>query len=90
LKHGALSSGGGNVSIAWSIARNGGGPILKFRWRERGGPPVRGPGQRGFGTLLLESTFKSVKFDYAPEGLTCEIHVPLGSGESTASPQLSA
>jgi len=89
LKHGALSSGGGNVSIAWTIASNGGGPILKFRWRERGGPAVRGPGQRGFGTLLLESTFKGVTFDYAREGLTCEIRVPLGDSEFAASPQLS-
>src|SRR5262249_15258029 len=39
LKHGALSCAGGNVSIAWSIASNGGGPVLKFRWRELGGPP---------------------------------------------------
>ena len=90
LKHGALSSAGGNVSIAWSVASNGGSSILKFRWRERGGPPVRGPGQRGFGTLLLESTFKTVKFDYARDGLTCEIHMPLGSNEYAISPQLSA
>jgi two-component sensor histidine kinase len=90
LKHGALSSTAGNVSIVWAVARNGGGSILKFRWRERGGPPVRGPGQRGFGTLLLESTFKTVKFDYAREGLTCEIHVPLSSNEYAMSPQLSA
>jgi PAS domain S-box-containing protein len=90
LKHGALSSASGNVSIAWSVASDGGGSILKFRWRERGGPPVRGPGQRGFGTLLLESTFKTVKFDYAREGLTCEIHVPLGSNEYSIAPQLSA
>src|SRR6516164_3128046 len=57
LKHGAPSRTGGNVSIAWTIASNGGGPVLKFRWQERGGPPVLGPGQRGFGTSLLESTF---------------------------------
>jgi PAS domain S-box-containing protein len=70
LKHGALSSAGGKVSITWTIASNG-GSVLKFRWQERGGPPILGPGQRGFGTLLLESTFKVVNFDYAREGLTC-------------------
>jgi PAS domain S-box-containing protein len=90
LKHGALSSAGGNVSIAWSVASNGGGPVLKFRWEERGGPPVLAPGQRGFGTLLLESTFKTINLDYAREGLTCEIDVPLGQNEFAASPQLSA
>jgi len=90
LKHGALSGAGGNMSIAWTVANNGGGSILKFRWRERGGPPVHGPGQRGFGTLLLESTFKTVNFDYAREGLTCEIHVPLGNNEFAVPPHLSA
>jgi len=90
LKHGALSSAGGSVSIDWNVASNGGGSVLKFRWRERGGPPVLGPGQRGFGTSLLESTFKMINFDYACEGLTCEIHVPLGKNELGASPHLSA
>ena len=90
LKHGALSCAGGNVNIAWSIASNGGGPVLKFRWRERGGPPVLGQGQRGFGTLLLESTFKTVNLDYARDGLTCEIDVPLGGNEFAASPRFSA
>lgn len=90
LKHGALSSAGGNVSIVWTVASNGGGSILKFRWQERGGPPVRGPGQRGFGTLLLESTFRTVNFEYAREGLTCEIQVPLGKNEFVAPPHLSA
>ena len=90
LKHGALSSAGGNVSIAWTVASNGGGSTLKFRWQERGGPPVRGPGQRGFGTSLLESTFRTVNFEYAREGLTCEIDVPLGKNEFAAPPDLSA
>jgi two-component sensor histidine kinase len=62
---------------------------LRFRWQERGGPAVLGPGQRGFGTLLLESTFKMVNLDYAREGLTCDIDVPLGAIEFVASPQLS-
>ena len=72
IKHGALSSAGGDVSIVWTVAKNG-CAVLKFRWKERGGPPVPSPGQRGFGTLLLESTFKMIKFDYAREGLICEI-----------------
>ena len=90
LKHGALSSAAGNVSIVWTIARNGDGAVLKFRWQECGGPPVEGPGQRGFGTSLLESTFQSVNLDYVREGLTCEIAVPLGKNEFAASPQVSA
>jgi hypothetical protein len=51
---------------------------------------VLGPSQRGFGTLLLESTFKIVNLDYARDGLTCEIDVPLGANEFAASPRVSA
>jgi two-component system CheB/CheR fusion protein len=87
LKHGALSCAGGNVSIVWTVANNGGGAALKFQWQERGGPPVLGLSHRGFGTSLLESTFKTINFDYAREGLTCEIVVPLGKNEP---PQASA
>jgi len=90
LKHGALSCAGGNVNIAWSIASNGGGPVLRFRWRERGGPPVLGPGQRGFGTLLLESAFKTVSVCCALGGLTCEIDVLLGGNEFVTSSRFSS
>jgi len=77
VKHGALSGKGGKVSIAWAIAGNGGDALLKFRWQERGGPLVSTPNRRGFGTSLLEATFSEIELDYAPEGLTCEIHLPL-------------
>jgi PAS domain S-box-containing protein len=77
IKHGALSSAGGQVSIGWTVARDGDDIVLKFRWQERGGLPVSPPLQRGFGTSLLEATFKEVKFDYARDGLACEISVPL-------------
>ena len=83
IKHGALSSAGGSVRIVWTIASNGDGKVLKFRWQERGGPPVLAPAQRGFGTSLLESTFGEVNFDYAREGLTCEIRMPLAESKLT-------
>ena len=89
LKHGALSSPDGKVSITWTVDSNGDGSVLKFRWQERGGPPVFGSGPRGFGTLLLESTFRMIDFDYGREGLTCEIAVSLGETEFAASPPLS-
>jgi PAS domain S-box-containing protein len=89
LKHGALSTAGGTVSIVWTIASNGGGAVLKFRWQERGGPPICNRGQRGFGSLLLESTFKMINLDYAREGLTCEIQLPLEKAEFAVAPPLS-
>lgn len=81
IKHGALSSAGGQVSIVWIVARDGDHVVLTLRWRERGGPPVSSPIQRGFGTSLLEATFRGVKFDYARDGLTCEFFVPLNGVE---------
>lgn len=88
VKYGALSSASGKVSIVWAITGDAGEPILKFRWQERGGPPVLAPNRRGFGTSLLEATFSEVKFDYAREGLTCEIDVPLGKSELGTPSQL--
>jgi two-component sensor histidine kinase len=86
IKHGALSSESGHVSIAWTIGTNGSSDVLKLRWQERGGPPVLAPNRRGFGTSLLEATFNDVNFDYASEGLTCEIQMPLEKAElATAS-----
>jgi two-component sensor histidine kinase len=42
-----------------------------------GGPPVREPNQHGFGTALLKATFPGINLHYAPEGLNCEIELPL-------------
>jgi PAS domain S-box-containing protein len=81
LKHGALSSTVGKLSIAWIIAGNGDSSVLKFRWQEHGGPPVLTPIQHGFGTTFIEATFSEVSFDYARQGLICEIHVPLAKSE---------
>jgi two-component sensor histidine kinase len=82
VKHGALSSAGGRISIAWAVTDEGEDRILKFQWREQGGPPVATPDRYGFGTSLLKATFPDVRFDYAPEGLMCEIDVPLGKRDS--------
>jgi two-component sensor histidine kinase len=51
---------------------------LKFRWQESGGPPVIVPTRHGFGTTLVKATFPCARIDYAVEGLSCEIDVPLG------------
>src|SRR5262249_43518644 len=90
LKHGALSCAGGNVNIAWSIASNGGGPVLKFRWRERGGPPRLWQSQRGFGPFFLPSHFQGGNLAYWRGRPTSEIDVPLGSHEFAASSRFSS
>jgi hypothetical protein len=62
-------------------------PGHRQRWRQiRFGPSVLArsvltPTQHGFGTTFIEATFSEVSFDYAREGLICEIHVPLAKSE---------
>jgi len=69
-KYGALSNGSGNVHVAWTVA--GEGTLLT--WLEVGGPPVTAPQRKGFGSLLIEESFRGELescFDYRPTGLIC-------------------
>jgi two-component sensor histidine kinase len=49
-KYGALSCPEGTVSVGWRVEHG----RLHLDWQESGGPPVRPPGLKGFGTRLLE------------------------------------
>jgi two-component sensor histidine kinase len=76
-KYGALSRPKGRIAIAWATA----GSRFNIDWTEIGGPPVVPPTRRGFGTKLLESSFRSLKAQvdaaYDPTGFRCKISVPL-------------
>lgn len=52
-KHGALSTPGGQVRVAWRVDEAGGRPRLTLDWRETGGPPPQPSGRKGFGSRLL-------------------------------------
>jgi two-component sensor histidine kinase len=77
-KYGALSNVSGKVGVSWTIVSEGRSSLLTFKWQESGGPPVTAPTRHGFGTSLVKATFKDARFDYAPDGLSCEIEVLLG------------
>jgi PAS domain S-box-containing protein len=85
-KYGALSNAKGAVSLEWSI-ESGEQRVLKFSWRETGGPEVRAPSRAGFGTMLIQQSLKShggeAIITYAMSGLTCEISLPLAEEEET-------
>jgi two-component sensor histidine kinase len=90
-KHGAFSNARGKVQVSWTIEPNQSGSILKFRWKESGGPPVSPPTRQGFGSQLLKGTFSDVSLEYPVEGLRCEIEVHLVSASrriSSADPKL--
>jgi PAS domain S-box-containing protein len=76
-KYGALGIGGGNVDIEWQVDRGN----FEMNWTERGGPLVKSPERRGFGTLVIDSMVRQsingeVQLDYRPSGLAWRLSCP--------------
>ena len=84
VKYGALSSEAGSLSVAWRLLdETEAKPRLIFEWRERGGPPVRPPNRRGFGTRLMERCIErdvggELDLAFEPAGVSCRISIPVG------------
>ena len=82
-KYGALSTDAGRVEVAWTVVvAESGARRLVLDWQESGGPPVREPGKRGFGTRLITGGISRelgglVRLDFAADGLRCSLDVPL-------------
>jgi two-component sensor histidine kinase len=85
-KHGAFTNPKGKVQVSWTIEPDQSGSILKFRWRESGGPPVSPPTHQGFGSQLLKGIFSDVSLEYPVEGLRCEIEAHLVPASRRVSP----
>jgi two-component system CheB/CheR fusion protein len=84
VKHGALSTGAGTISVRLERIDREDGAVASFEWIERGGPRIESPGPRGFGSLLIESTVShdlsgTVALDFKPDGLHCVIVFPIPS-----------
>ncbi len=81
IKYGALSVDGGRVHIAWTIVADG-ERRFNFTWRESGGPPVRVPERRGFGSRLIERALAGdlkgeAELDFCPDGVQFRIDAPV-------------
>jgi two-component sensor histidine kinase len=81
-KYGALTAPGGKVLVAWSVDHTGNEPRFMLSWRESGGPLVKPPAERGFGSMLIERSIAyelegEATVEYRPEGLVCTIFAPL-------------
>jgi PAS domain S-box-containing protein len=79
-KYGGLSAATGRVRVEWSRLADAGGRLV-LRWTEAGGPPVKPPTRRGFGTHVMEVMIRSyeggdVQLEWHAEGLVCEIALP--------------
>jgi PAS domain S-box-containing protein len=77
-KYGALSAPRGCVALEGQVVDGD----LTLIWREHGGPEVRAPSQRGFGTTLLADVMTRqhggrVDLDWRREGLVCTLTLPL-------------
>jgi two-component system CheB/CheR fusion protein len=82
-KHGALSTPGGRVMVAWMEESDSGKVTrLVLRWAEEGGPPVvEQPERRGFGSELIERQLRhdlagTVEIVYEPAGLRATLTLP--------------
>jgi two-component sensor histidine kinase len=78
-KYGALANQTGHVTISWSVSVLDGQSRFRFRWEERGGPPVSEPGQKGFGSAVLEQVMaehfdRPPQIEFAPSGLRYELN----------------
>lgn len=73
-KYGALSAAEGRVDLTWQRGTDG---RLALQWKEAGGPAVREPTRRGFGSRVISQMIGQlqgeVRFDWRPDGLVCEI-----------------
>jgi PAS domain S-box-containing protein len=84
-KYGALSVLSGQLSVTWNVENN----RLELSWVETGGPQVREPTTRGFGTRSLMASVENqlggqALFDWRSEGLICRLLVPLRRESATA------
>lgn len=78
-KYGALSTTEGRLGITWSRSLDG---RFLLRWTETGGPSVKTPERRGFGTDVIERAVRyqlkgEIRQQWLPEGLICEVSLPL-------------
>jgi two-component sensor histidine kinase len=76
-KYGALSEAKGQVRVEWWRETD---EQLVLRWTELGGPPVKPPTRKGFGTRMIETMIRGhvggdVRLNWRAEGVVCEIAV---------------
>ena len=87
-KHGAWSTPSGKVRLSWRVTSHqidsgeGAPNMATLVWSEKGGPAVRSPDRKGFGSNVLKFAIERGlrgKFEalYPPEGFRCELQFPL-------------
>ena len=77
-KYGALSDSSGIVNVDVNKREDG---SVDLRWEERGGPPVKAPERRGFGSTIIERSIPfelngRAEVDYEPSGVAARFWLP--------------
>jgi two-component sensor histidine kinase len=88
-KYGALSTPTGHIEVRWRSLKAASGRRLHLSWVESGGPTVKKPLRKGFGSRLVADGLAfeldgDVRIDYAPTGVRCTVDSPLGSPSEDA------
>jgi PAS domain S-box-containing protein len=78
-RYGAFSTASGRVRVAWLRSEPG---RLSLVWEESGGPPVKPPSRRGFGSKLIEKVLAAelrgeVRLEFPPQGVRCTMDMAL-------------
>ncbi len=83
-KYGAFSKEDGVVSITWSRINDDKGDRLVIKWEESGGPKVKEPEKRGFGSQMIRSTLQGtldgdLSINWEPKGLSYVVELDFPS-----------
>lgn len=77
-KYGSLSSEEGRLVVACTT-----GETMQIMWSERGGPVVRAPTSKGFGSTLIQRTITGMRgeicYTWSPDGLDITICLPINT-----------
>jgi PAS domain S-box-containing protein len=75
-KYGGFSAPEGRVMVTWTQGAGG----VELTWQETGGPRVREPSRKGFGSRLIANLLKQLRatadFDWRADGLRLRLTIP--------------
>jgi PAS domain S-box-containing protein len=89
VKHGALSTASGDVTVCWRITGEDGQARLELEWRERGGAAVSEPERAGFGSeilrrLVARAVNGASELTFASDGVCWRLTAPLAASGAPA------
>lgn len=90
-KYGALSTASGHVEVDWTVheGTDDDGARFHLRWSEHGGPEVRPPSRRGFGSTMIERSLAAyfrgeATISYPTDGVVFTLNCPLSEAGSVS------